>query len=273
MIKGLGFFFLLIPAIAFTQNLEQKLQGIWLGIGIVDSTGVLASGEIGGPSNYLKFEFEAKKLFIALAPFDKGSNNRVAYREDYFELLNTSFSQKRYKVRQLTAETLVLETVAPNNKVVFYHFVNASKYARDLEQVSNFREYKKLILEITYINGALGYYISSYYLLDNSILNLLPGPVFVDEQSLSFGYYLGANLRLMFADLKELKDKETAMEFDVTGNGIENISITRKLGDEIDFQLFDLVRTTSKKWKPLELGGKIIETRIKINISFSYKEE
>jgi hypothetical protein len=72
--------------------------------------------------------------------------------------------------------------------------------------------------------------------------------------------------------MKEINGKETVFEFDVTGRGIENISIIEKLGDEIDFQIYDLIRGMNKKWEPLVVNGKIMITRLRIKLSFSYKE-
>ena len=268
----LYFAFVLFPVVSLAQSLEEKLQGTWLSINITDSLGNPASGEFGGPRNFLKFQFEGRRLFIALSPFDKGANFRITYTENYFDLVNSSHSQKQYRVKLLTKESLLLETVA-NNKKTIYHFTNSFKYTNDLDQVSNVRHYEKLILEMTYVKSANGYYFSSYYLIDNSILNLLPSPLFVDKEFFSLGSYLEANLRIPLMTMKDLNGRETVFEFDVTDKGIENISILEKLGDEVDFQIYDLIRGMNKKWEPLVVDNKVRITRLRLKLSFSFKEQ
>ena len=63
----LYFAFVLFPVVNLAQSLEEKLQGTWLSINITDSLGNPASGEFGGSRNFLKFQFEGRRLFIALA--------------------------------------------------------------------------------------------------------------------------------------------------------------------------------------------------------------
>ena len=269
----ISLFLILVPTLNFAQNLEEKIQGTWLCINITDSLGNWSNGEFGSAKNFLKFQFEGKRLFIALSPFDKGSNNRILYYEDYFSLVNSSLHQTQYRVKLLTADSLILETVTIKSKKATYQFVSSAAYSKDLNQVSNVRQYDKLILEMTYVKSALGYYFSSYYLIDNSILNLLPCPSFVDKEFFSLGSYLEANLRIPLMTMKELNGKETIFEFDVTDNGIENIAIVENLGDEIDFQIYDLIRGMNKKWQPLIVNGNVMITRLRLNLSFSYKEQ
>jgi len=240
---------------------------------ISDSLGNKSSGEFGSWGNYLKFHFEGKELFIALAPFDKGTDNRVLYGPDNFQLINTPYLQKQYHATLHAEDELTLETVNHRKKKVAYHFVNESRYYKDLEQVSNLRDYEKLILEVSYLKSAQGYYLSSYYLIGNSILNLLPSPQFIDKQYFSLGSYLEANFRISLIHFMELKGKETIIEFDVSEQGIENVSIGQRLGDEIDFQLYGLIKGMSKKWQPLRVNGKTIDTRLRLKISFSYVEK
>jgi hypothetical protein len=240
---------------------------------ITDSLRNRAEGEFGGPNNYLKFQFEGKKLLIALAPFDKGTSHRVFYNKDYFEILNPNFQQKKYRFKLLVDEVLYLETINSRKQVITYKFVNASRYLKDIDQVRNVREYEGLIFEINYMKEASGYYLSTYYLIDNSVLNLLPSPTFSDKLYFSLGSYLEANLRIPWEHLKTLGGKEAAFEFDVVEKGIENIAIVKKLGDEIDFQFFDLLKGTSKKWEPLMVSGKPVDTRVRLTISFQFKEK
>ena len=263
----------LIPNITFSQNnVGEKLQGTWLCVNLVDSLGRPVMGEFGGPRNFLKFQFDGDKFFVALAPFDKGAGHRVSFKEDYFDLVNSPLNQKRYHVKSLTDKGLILETTSKNSKI-YYRLVNAKQYSRDLDQISTLRVYDKLIIEIAYVKSAFGYYMSSYYLIDNSILNLLPSPVFIDKQYFSLGAYLEANLRIPTIQLVDLKDQETIFEFDVTENGIANISIAKKLGGDADFYIYDLIKEMSKKWTPLIVDGKFYDTRIQLKLSFTYVEK
>jgi hypothetical protein len=160
-------------------------------VSITDSLRNRPEGEFGGPNNYLKFQFEGKKLLIALAPFDKGTDHRITYGKDYFEIMNPNFSQKNYRLKLLAGEVLFLETVNARKQTITYKFINASKYLKDIEHIRSVREYEGLIFEINHLKEASGYYLSTYYLIDNSVLNLLPGPMFSDKQFFSLGTYLG----------------------------------------------------------------------------------
>lgn len=256
---------------AFSQSPDAKLQGTWLCTDITTADGHPAIGEFGTARNYLRFKFEGNKLFISHTPFDVGCSVRVRYGEDYFELLNTQFSQTEYKIKRSDDETLELETQANKKQKIIYRFVSGKKYLKDLDQISNTRHYEKIILQTT--KSELGYYLNSFYLIDNSILNLLPCPQFVTKEYSSLGVYLESNLNFKLGTLLSLTDKESVFEFDVTSQGIENISIVERLGDEVDFRIFDIVRGMSKMWEPLIVDGKPMITRIRLTVSFTYKEQ
>ena len=263
--------FIFIPITIYSQSIEERLQGTWLSIKVTDSLGKGVNGVFGGSRNFLKFHFEKKKLFIALAPFDKGTANKIKYGPDYFELVNAPLSQPKYIVKLLSTEGLILETTDASKKI-YYQFVNINKYRRNLDQVSNVRSYEELIIEMRFERAVFGYAINSYYRIDNSVLNLLPCPLFSDPQYFSLGAYLESTLRISLRQMKDLNDKATIFEFDVTDRGIENITIVEKLGEEIDFQIYDWIRGMHEKWKPLVVDGETYHTRIRLKILFLYQE-
>lgn len=263
---------ILLPFIGYGQTLEEKLQGNWVCIDITDSLGNKEGGEFGNARNYLKFSFGKRKVFIALAPFDKGLEMYVDYGGSYFRPRNPNLTQSQYDVISLEEHEMVLQTRTYKQKKIFYHFVNQRKYSQELKQISKFREFGEVIIGINYVKQYEAFHLVSYYAIDNSILNVLPYPQFNDKDFSTVGSYLEQNLVLQSSEIKSLPGKEMIIEFDVTQEGIENILVTKKVNDDLDFRFHELVWGMRKKWLPVMLDGKMIETRIRFEFSFVYKE-
>lgn len=252
------------------QPLREKVQGTWVCTQIVDSIGHPTVGELGSSINFLKFKFKGVRLFIAQAPFDGGIVAYLRFGDNYFDLIGIELTQRQYKVISIDESSMVLRTVHLG-KTINYHFSNQKKYSIDLDRISNFRDFGQITISLTHLKETGNYFRTTFYHIDNILLNLIPSPQFSSTQFLSFRDYIGANL--VFPETFSFTNPtELIIEFDVTTAGVENIEIVKGLSPEMDAEIYDLIGKSSKKWTPFIYDGKAMDTRIKLGFLFTYRD-
>lgn len=269
--KSLTIIFFLSASLVYAQPLRDKVQGTWVCTHIVDSIGQAATGELGTSINYLKFRFKGSRLFIAQAPFDVGTVAFLGFRDNYFYLIGVQFIQTQYYVISVDESNMVLRT-SHLGKTITYHFSNQNKYSVDLDQIRNFRDVGQITISLTYWKDNGNFFRNTFYLIENSLLNLIPCPQFNSKEFTAFGEYIGSNLIFPETFTFKVNSNELIIEFDVTPVGVENIEIVVGLSPEMDAEIYDLIGKSSKKWAPLVYQGKAIDTRIRIGFLFIYNE-
>ena len=258
--------------VAHGQPLRDKIQGSWVCLQVTDSVGNATDGELGASNNFLKFRIKGTKLFISQAPFDIGVAFWVRLGEKDVELIDVpEMSQIKYTVVLINEDRMVLRTMF-GKKTVHYHFANQKKYATGLDQLSSFRDFGVVEIDFVYLKMDGLAYTNVQYQIGNSLLNLVPAPEFKANEYLAFGQYFSSTCRLPSSFDTRANSKTLVAEFDVTKDGLENISIVEGIDYDLDVQVFEALRKSGKRWSPLVYEGKVINTRVRLGFLFTYSE-
>jgi hypothetical protein len=235
----------------FAQKLKDKLQGNWVCTEILDSLGNKTNGKFGSSDDYLKFSFEKGNLSIVEAPFDRGLKIPLKFGADYIDILPGAMykiPERIYNVKSVDNNNLILTTKNERGQQIEYHFENQSNFAKDVSsdkildygtiQISHF----KMSKEETGSNRAFNYIIS------NNKANLIPSPIFTDQASATFGFYVSINFIFPKTYPFETTSKELVLDFDVTKEGATNIRIEKGLSDQMNSSLLKIIEKSKKKW-------------------------
>jgi hypothetical protein len=256
------------------QPLRDKLQGSWVCLKITDSVGRVADGELGASNSYLKFRFRQTKLFITQAPFDIGTMLWLNFGEDSFDLIGVEdkLKQFKYKVVSINTKQMILRTVNHKNKTITYQFANQNDYANNLDELTHFRDLGKIVLNFTYYPADNTFFQYASYQIENSLLNLIPSPLFNGKEFPTFATYFEARFLLPRSFDIKTNSKTMIVEFDVSDQGIENIVVVEGVQQELDEQVFNVILDSRKRWTPVLYEGKVIKTRIRLGFLFLYSE-
>jgi hypothetical protein len=269
--KWLVFVFIFYGSPTFSQTLKEKVQGEWVCRSITDSVGHETDGDLGAATDYLKFKFKGSRLYIIQAPFDVGTTVWLNFRDNYFELTKLGLTQLNYRVISISENEMILRTVNLG-KTKNYHFVNQKIYALQLNQLSNFRNFGQIIVRFTSMKDSGLFFQDTFYQIDNSILNLVPSPQFNGGELPTFRNYLDSKFFMPKSFNTKEVPNELIIEFDVLEDGMQNIEIVKRLDNDLDTQVFDIMKKVSEQWIPLMHEEKVIETRIRLRFLFMYIE-
>jgi hypothetical protein len=263
---------IVISSTVYSQKLKEKLQGDWVCTKILDSNGYAASGKFGASDEYLKFSFVKGTLSITEAPFDRGLKIPVRYDVDYIDLFPDDPSwlpEKKYTLKLLEGENMILSTKNENEQTINYHFLNQAKFLKELSTGEHRIENDFIIIKhLKLSKEAKGANKVSEYRISNEPKNLYPGPIFYDKASATFGSYFTINFVFPKTYQLETVSKELIVDFDVDGNGVSNIKIVQGLTDEMNDAVIKTIESTSKKWTPLEINGQPVKTTSRFHFIF-----
>ena len=116
------------------------------------------------------------------------------------------------------------------------------------------------------------YYLRTFYVVDNKLLNRLPFPHFSSKQFESLGQFFELSIQLPPAGVEYLHDKEIEFEFVVYDFGLQNLRINAGIDPEFDRRFAEMLLQTASMWNAPHANGEVLDLRLTLKVVFSYKE-
>ncbi len=267
--------FILLTDLCFGQNLKSDLTGDWICRKIIDSTLNETSGKFGHSSEFLKFSFYKSKLRITEAPFDQsgGIDFSLTKKDSIVDLFPGAvyeIQERKYKIKLIDQKNLVLETKNLQHQSIYYVFIKQNEYSKILQDSLKIDcgtiiiRHLKLDLNRKGVNR-----VGDYYILRNESL-FYPTPYFKNKQSGTFSHYFSINFSFPENYPLDSVSNELIVEFDVTESGVKHIEILTGIDTYFDQQVYSIIKTSSKFWKPVEIEDTIYTTRMKLHFYFYF---
>lgn len=265
-------FFLSFSALIYSQSIKDALQGDWVCTQIIDSAGNKTIGKFGYSDEFLKFSFVKNSMFLIEAPFDKGIKLLLEYGKDYIDLFPGAIyelPERKYTIKSIDESNLVLTTKNTEKQLIEYHFTNQADIKVDLSDENRFMDIGSIAIKHHKPDkDSHGANRVSEYKISNNKANFRVCPKFIDSESACFGDYFSINFK--FPDsykLDEISD-ELIVDFNVTGEGAQDIKIIKGLNEEMDASFIKTFEGTTKKWKPVIIDGKAVNTKLRLHFVF-----
>lgn len=266
------FILLILSNIAYSQKLKDKLQGDWVCTKILDSNGNKTSGKFGASDEYLKFSFKKGNLSITEAPFDKGVNIPILYKNDFIDLFpgfDIELPERIYALKSIDTNNLILTTKDVNSNMIDYYFVNQATFKDEPNNRGDFFVNGLMIIKNIRLNknDKIGNRVAEYK-ITNLKENLYPCPIFEDSKFATFGHYFTNNFIFPNSFPLDSISEEMVVDFDVNKDGACNIKIIKGLGDELNSSVTKVLNDSAKKWKPLMVDKEPVNATLRFHFVF-----
>jgi hypothetical protein len=276
---------------SFSQNLKTKLQGDWVCIAILDSSGDSTEGKFGASNEYLRFRFRKGYISFNKSPVDNSLEIPIKYKKDYFEFANSSrtesqgglqlydrnpvpntdinIPERRYFVDSISDKMLILSTLDSNGESIYYHLVNQKSFYNLLNDNSTIDIGYVIVKHIKTSKDSQGANRVAEYIVSNREENLYPSPIFSDYSNSSFGHFVSINFVFPKTHKIGVISEELIVDFLVDNKGaVSDIKIIKGIGVYYDATIMEIIAKTKKKWKPIRLNNELVSTTIRAHFIF-----
>ena len=259
------FIFLYIGVTCFSQTLKKQLLGSWVKLKTETMDGRDTCGNYGLSGDYLRITFSKSKMMFARTPWDKGDEIMYNMKDSTIVTamngLNYVFQETYYDIEKINSTDLILKTTF-KGKDIRYYLKNQNCYSstpiNGLYQFDN-----DTILIIRKPNPhSKGDYFRECYSFSSVADRFMPArPIF--NSDMFFHEYLGFKMNL---DETMQKDKLSApiqISFLIDYKGIvSDVQLLSHYKDSYDKSIYDLVCSTSKKWRPTIIGDPVTKVKM-----------
>lgn len=270
--KVLTFIALLAVTTTHAQALKEQLQGDWVCTKILDEKGNPTNGKFGEPNEYLRFSFDKNNLSITEAPFDRaGMGLPVTFYSNYvdvFPFAAYQLPERKYVVKSISEDHVVLQTRNDKDEPIEYHFLNQAKL-KDAPRGDRLIDVgligiKRLVAANDGKRSRAGY----EYGIENGVDQLYACPVFNDKRTLNFGSFVASNF--IFPDDYPFgtASEELVLEFDLLDKQVSNVKIVQGLSESMNAAITRVVEKTNRKWETLEENGTPVKTTLRFHFVF-----